>query len=166
MVLRDEKKYIVGNNVLSPNRDSSALERERYKELERAKQERNRRIKQKQRKRKLSVIQVVALVFISGITLVWRDAKIYSMQKNLATTKREIETTRLKNEALKVDLLKVSSIEYVKTQAEKNLNMVEPQKNSAMAIDLSKDNFNLPKESTAEKNLISNFIDNLKRFLF
>ena len=166
MVLRDEKKYIVGSNVLSPNRDSSALERERYKELERAKQERNRRIKQKQRKRKLSVIQVVALVFISGITLVWRDAKIYSMQKNLATAKREIETTRLKNEALKVDLLKVSSIEYVKTQAEKKLNMVEPQKNSAMAIDLSKDNFNLPKESTAEKNLISNFIDNLKRFLF
>ncbi|WP_055667646.1 hypothetical protein [Desnuesiella massiliensis] len=166
MVLRDEKKYIIGSNVLSPNRDSSALERERYKELERAKQERNRRIKQKQRKRKLSVIQVVALVFISGITLVWRDAKIYNMQKNLATTKREIETTRLKNEALKVDLLKVSSIEYVKTQAEKNLNMVEPQKNSAMAIDLSKDNFDLPKENTAEKNLINNFIDNLKRFLF
>lgn len=166
MVLRDEKKYIVGSNVLSPNKDSNALERERYKELERAKQERNRRIKQKQRKRKLSVIQVVALVFISGITLVWRDAKIYNMQKNLSTAKREIETTRLKNEALKVDLLKVSSIEYVKTQAEKKLNMIEPQKNNAMAIDLTKDNFNLPKESTAEKNLLNNFIDSLKRFLF
>lgn len=164
MIIKDGKSYINGNTVLSPERKANEpLRKEQYDKLRKAQLERESRIKKEQLKKKKSTIQVITFIFALGLILIGRYAMIFNMQKNLSTIKKEIEVVNAQNEALKVDILRISSFEKVKNTSEKQLKMIEPDKNNALIMDLSKDNF---KDSKAQDAKAKSIIEKLKKYLF
>ena len=79
----------------------------------------------------------------------------------------QINQVTNENEALKVDLLKVSSLENIKSVAEGKLKMVIPNKDEVVRVDLSKENFEKyinDEEKNAESQ--GNLLTKIKDVLF
>lgn len=162
--MRDDKynEYkVFGNNAVVTERKIEKRELEKNEKLEKAKKERRLRELTKQRQQKKNIMQIVALVFIFGIIIIGRNATIYSMQKQLVSINSEIKEVRNDNESLKIELLKVSSLENIKNYAEKNLKMVNPDKSTIIRHDISKNNFTEQTESNINKTLLSKIKDAL-----
>lgn len=162
--MRDDKynEYrVFGSNAVVTERKIEKRELEKNEKLEKAKKERRLRILVKQRQQKKNIMQIVALVFIFGIIIIGRNASIYSMQKQLTSINSEIKEVRNDNEALKIELLKVSSLENIKNYAENNLKMINPDKSTVIRHDISKNNFTEPTESNINKTFLSKIKDAL-----
>lgn len=162
--MENKKVYISGNTALVPERKTNKpVKKDQYEKLRKSKQEREQRLRAERRKRKKSTIQLIALLFIMGVVLIGRYASIFSMQKELSTIKKEINSVNAQNEALKLDILKLSSFQNIKQSAEKHLKMVEPDKNNAIAVDLSKNNF---KSTEEDKKVEAGIVTLIKKYLF
>lgn len=134
--------YVKGNTALKPKRKSTDHNVDKkYEDLRKSKIDRKIRLKDKHKKNRNGIIQVGSLILLLGIATVWRDANVYAMRNNLSNIKKEINQVTNENEALKVDLLKVSSLENIKSVAEGRLKMVIPNKDEVVRVDLSKENF-------------------------
>jgi cell division protein FtsL len=157
-----KSNYINGNTVLAPQYDPSIDEE--YLKLKKKRKERLKNKNKKAVKTKLTIIRNIVLVFIVGVTLIGRYSSIYNMQKQVNNTQDEITNLNLQNDNLKVELVKQSDITKIEDTAVKKLNMVQPDKNVATYIDLSKDNFNNDTKITADKN--NNIIGELMKALF
>ena len=115
-----EYDYIRGNTVLNPKR--------RYDE-ERRKQEResiDRQRKEQQRKQReakkavvKNILQVASIALVLGVLTIARDGKMYRLQNDLSNVKTEVKTIKAENEALRVNLLKFSSLGDIKAFASK-----------------------------------------------
>ena len=121
-----EYEYIRGNTATQPRR-SSEPDRKRYEELQKAKRERKRRKLEEERRKRKGARQIAAAIAILGVITIARDTKVYSMQSDLAKL----------NEALRVELLKVASLDNIKTNAEEKLGMVVATKDEMLQMDLS-----------------------------
>lgn len=157
-----KNNYINGNTVLAPQYDPSIDEE--YLELKKKRKEKLKINNKKNMKIKLATIRNIILVFIIGVTLIGRYSSIYNMQKQLNKMQNEITDFNRQNDSLKVELVKQNDVAKVQETAVTKLNMVQPDKNSVIYTNLSKDNFNTDAKVTADKN--NNIIDKLIKAIF
>ena len=150
-----EYNYTRGNTALVPERKPQydKNKKQKIKEELRAK---------KIKKLKVNLISNVggisALVCILGGITLAIDGYVYDRQNELTQIKEEAEVSSDINDALKVMLLKYSSLENVKNVAENELSMVYPNKDNTIMIDMSKDYFShISEEENGES-----FLDKIK----
>jgi cell division protein FtsL len=143
LVKKSRFDYINGSTVYAPERHTeSPLKKEEYEKLRKTKIQRINRIKQKKNAQKRQVMVSIITVFAMGLSLIWGEAQVYRTQRELTKVKKEITEINRLNDDLKVQLLKVSSIENIKQSAENKLHMIIPDRKNVIYADLSKDNFN------------------------
>mgnify|MGYP001006943202 FL=1 len=150
-----EYNYTRGNTALVPERKPQydKNKKQKIKEELRAK-----KIKKLKVNLISNVVGISALVCILGGITLAIDGYVYDRQNELTEIKEETAASSDINDALKVMLLKYSSLENVKNVAENELSMVYPNKDNTIMIDMSKDYFSHINE---EENKES-FLDKIK----
>lgn len=150
-----EYNYTRGNTALVPERKPQydKNKKQKIKEELRAK-----KIKKLKVNLISNVVGISALVCILGGITLAIDGYVYDRQNELTEIKEETAVSSDINDALKVMLLKYSSLENVKNVAENELGMVYPNKDNTILIDMSKDYFSHINE---EENKES-FLDKIK----
>ena len=150
-----EYNYTRGNTALVPERKPQydKNKKQKIKEELRAK-----KIKKLKVNLISNVVGISALVCILGGINLAIDGYVYDRQNELTEIKEETAASSDINDALKVMLLKYSSLENVKNVAENELGMVYPNKDNTILIDMSKDYFSHINE---EENKES-FLDKIK----
>lgn len=150
-----EYNYTRGNTALVPERKPQydKNKKQKIKEELRAK-----KIKKLKVNLISNVVGISALVCILGGITLAIDGYVYDRQNELTQIKEEAEVSSDINDALKVMLLKYSSLENVKNIAENELSMVYPNKDNTIMIDMSKDYFShISEEENGES-----FLDKIK----
>ena len=150
-----EYNYTRGNTALVPERKPQydKNKKQKIKEELRAK-----KIKKLKVNLISNVVGISALVCILGGITLAIDGYVYDRQNELTQIKEEAEVSSDINDALKVMLLKYSSLENVKNVAENELSMVYPNKDNTIMIDISKDYFShISEEENGES-----FLDKIK----
>ena len=150
-----EYNYTRGNTALVPERKPQydKNKKQKIKEELRAK-----KIKKLKVNLISNVVGISALVCILGGITLAIDGYVYDRQNELTEIKEEAEVSLDINDALKVTLLKYSSLENVKNVAENELSMVYPNKDNTIMIDMSKDYFShISEEENGES-----FLDKIK----
>jgi len=131
-----EFEYVNGNTVVKPERRERETDKRKYEELQRSKKERNKRIREEEKKKRNGILQIAAFIFIVGIFIITRDSQVYSTQRDIDKINSEIKLIKDDNEAIRVELLKVSSLANIKTKAETKLGMVPATKENTIQIEL------------------------------
>ena len=161
-----EGNYTRGNHALKPKRKISTPKKTKELEkLKKLKKDKRNKLKDKKEDSKKSISLIIATIFILGIIIIWRDTSVFSLQNKLTQLNKDIKSMVVDNEALKVDLLKTSSIETVKNTAESKLKMVTPSKDEVIRIE-EKQNIAMPKEKgneTKNKSFLTKIKDALTR---
>ena len=150
-----EYNYTRGNTALVPERKPQydKNKKQKIKEELRAK-----KIKKLKVNLISNVVGISALVCILGGITLAIDGYVYDRQNELTQIKEEAEVSSDIDDALKVMLLKYSSLENVKNVAENELSMVYPNKDNTIMIDMSKDYFShISEEENGES-----FLDKIK----
>ena len=150
-----EYNYTRGNTALVPERKPQydKNKKQKIKEELRAK-----KIKKLKVNLISNVVGISALVCILGGITLAIDGYVYDRQNELTQIKEEAEVSSDINDALKVMLLKYSSLENVKNVAENELSIVYPNKDNTIMIDMSKDYFShISEEENGES-----FLDKIK----
>lgn len=132
-----EVDYIRGNTVNAPQRKYDDIRKD--KSSEDAKKRKNKLLKEKKKKTRNGALQIALVIFILGVLTIWRDTKVYNLQTQIGTLNNEIKMINSENEALKVDLLKNSSLKNIESSAKKKLGMISPVDAKKVDVDLSKD---------------------------
>jgi cell division protein FtsL len=147
----NKENYINGNTVLAPNYEPiGPSKKQEYEKLRKAKAENLNKKREKRVNSKAKTLSNIALVFIIGVTLIFRYASIYNIQKNLSNIKSHTINLNKENENLKVELVKASNLDNVEKIATEKLHMVRAEKAHAIYTDLTKENF--AKVTNANKN--------------
>ena len=158
--------YTRGNHALKPKRKISTPKKTKeLDKLKKLRKDKKNKLREKKNNSKKSISLIIAMIFILGITIIWRDGKVFSLQNKLTELNKDIKSMVVDNESLKVDLLKTSSIETIKNTAESNLKMVIPSKDQVIRIE-EKQNIEIPKEKgneTKNKSFLTKIKDVLKR---
>ena len=154
----------MGAREYNYTRGNTALVTERKPQYDKNKKQ---KIKEELRAKKIkklkvnlisNVVGISALVCILGGITLAIDGYVYDRQNELTQIKEEAEVSSDINDALKVMLLKYSSLENVKNVAENELSMVYPNKDNTIMIDMSKDYFShISEEENGES-----FLDKIK----
>ena len=74
------------------------------------------------------------------------------MQKELSTLNSQINTINDENEALRIELLKIGSLENIKTNAESKLGMSIATKDNTMQIEVPSSYFEEKNDNADDKN--------------
>ena len=150
-----EYNYTRGNTALVPERKPQYDKNKKQKIKEEL---RANKIKKLKVNLISNVVGISALVCILGGITLAIDGYVYDRQSELTQIKEEAEVSSDINDALKVMLLKYSSLENVKNVAENELSMVYPNKDNTIMIDMSKDYFShISEEENGES-----FLDKIK----
>ena len=150
-----EYNYTRGNTALVPERKPQYDKNKKQKIKEEL---RGKKIKKLKVNLISNVVGISALVCILGGITLAIDGYVYDRQNELTQIKEEAEVSSDINDALKVMLLKYSSLENVKNVAENELSMVYPNKDNTIMIDMSKDYFShISEEENGES-----FLDKIK----
>lgn len=162
-----EYDYIKGNTALNPKRKVNERDNKKYDELKKSKKNRERRIQEQKRKTRATMLQISLFILIMGIITIARDSQVFTMQKELTNINKEIKIYEAENEALKVDLLKASSLDNIKDIAENKLEMNIATKDNIVAVDLSQNYFKEldqkdKSENKESKGIINKVLDALK----
>lgn len=161
-----DSNYTRGNHALKPKKKISTPKKTKeLDKLKKLRKDKKNKLRDKKKNSKKSVSLIIVMIFVLGITIIWRDASVFSLQNKLTQLNKEIKNMKVDNEALKVDLLKSSSIETVKNTAESNLKMVIPSKDEVIRIE-EKQNIEIPKEKSSDdknKSWLTKIKDALKR---
>lgn len=132
-----EVDYIRGNTANAPQRKYDDIRKD--KSIEDAKKRKNKLLKEKKKKTRNAALQIALVIFVLGVLTIWRDTKVYNLQTQIGTLNNEIKVVNSENEALKVDLLKNSSLKNIESSAKKKLGMIAPVDAQKVNVDLSKD---------------------------
>lgn len=138
-LLEKKNNYIDGSAVRNPLRREHLNEEKRLEEIERKKREKIRRLKAKEVRSRWAIIQIAVIFLVLGVSSLIRDSKIYKMQNNLSKLGNEVKLTAAQNEALRVSLLKASSLQNIEREATSKLGMSIASKKDVTYIDTSKD---------------------------
>lgn len=166
-IMGREYDYIRGNTAVNPKRKYEEFnEDQKRKELERAEKEKRRKLRELKDKKTKDIIHVALIICILGIATIMRDGKIYRGQEQLTNIKKDVRNVVASNEALRVDLLKFSSLDNIKATAG-NIGMVNPSSSKSITVDMSKDYFPELTEDVnnkkVNKGLFSKLRDALKK---
>ena len=131
-----EVDYIRENTANVPQRKYNDIKKD--KSLEDSKKRKNKLLKEKKKKTRNGALQIALVIFVLGVLTIWRDTKVYNLQTQIGTLNNEIKTINSENEALKVDLLKNSSLKNIESSAKKKLGMISPVDAKKVNVDLSK----------------------------
>jgi cell division protein FtsL len=167
VIISEKENYFNGNTVLVPEYiPTNPKKREELEKLEKARKQNVEKKRNKRIEYKFNVIRNIGIIFIIGITLIYRYSVIYNMQKNINMINDEISTVNKQNEDLRIQLIKVSSIQEVEKVATEKLHMISPDKNHVIYSDLSKNNF--IGEATKNTNIVEkeNIFNKLISMLF
>ncbi|MDD6795259.1 MAG: cell division protein FtsL [Clostridiaceae bacterium] len=145
-----EFEYVKGNVVTSPKRDEQQ-ERKRQEEQKRAKRQKERKKFEEIRQTRKSVLQIATLIFVIGLVIITRDSKVYNMQKEISKIDDQISAVKDENEALKVELLKVSSLNTIQENAEAKLGMEIATKDNTIKIEIPKSYYDYVEKADLNK---------------
>lgn len=138
---RKEYYYVRGNTAIAPSKKDDERKDDKQ-QIKRQKKANKQKALERQKKSDRKYMFVIATsIFILGITLISREGSIYKMQKQVSTMKNEISNFKENNEALKVKILKHSSLSNVEENAVSKLSMHIPQKQDVVKIDFSENYF-------------------------
>lgn len=145
-----EFDYVKGNTVQKPTRKHKE-QNKKNKSIERAKRNKQRKQHENKRKTRVACLQIASLIFLVGFVTISRDTKVYKMQKELSSINKEIKTVTDNNEALRVDLLKISALDNIKNNAESKLGMSIATKDNTTQIVVPNNYFEEDNNSADEK---------------
>lgn len=142
MVVR-EYDYIKGSTAVKPERK---IREKKHNNKKRGlhKLKRNKQLLEQQKQRKNNrkyAATIAAMIFTFGCITILGDSRVYKMQKNVTDLNSDIKKMQEENEALKVKLLKFSSLSNIEESAVANLGMVTPNQGDTIKIDFSEDYF-------------------------
>lgn len=158
MIIAENKNIVSGSSALAPQRiPSKDRETQRHKDLEKLRKEHQRINKEKSINKKVVILRNIALLFIVGLTLVYRYSIIFNMEKDILDVKKQISNINAENESLRINLLKYNDINLLEEEAFKNLNMIPKSRVNDIYIDLDKNNFknNIQEGEKESDNLFS-----------
>lgn len=136
-----EYDYIRGNTAIKPKKVNREIEKQiEKKQLEEKRRQIQRQEKLKTKQKVMSILQVATVALVLGVSAIAMDGKVYKAQKELTNLKNDISIATAEGEALRVDMLKNSSIEDIKKLAD-GLNMKAPDKNDVVTINITKNFF-------------------------
>ena len=87
-----------------------------------------------------NILQVASITLVLGVLTIARDGKVYRLQNNLSSLKNDVKSVSAENEALRVNLLKLASLEEINVAAS-NAGMKVPQKDNIIFVNITKDFF-------------------------
>lgn len=142
MIERDFN-YINGNTAVQPKREIERKVERREKERRLEDYKRKKLKKEKIKKAKnlkifFSVVQMAVLAFTLGSIIITRDSKVYSLKSTMKSINKDIKEMTEENEAMKIDLLKNSSLRNVEKNAKSKTKMIEAKEAKKVEVDLSK----------------------------
>ena len=151
---KGEYDYIKGSTATKPVRKSNVQNPNReYKETRKVKQDRKARLKIKKKNDRRYVLSVAGIILCFGCATILGDSKVYNMQKQVRELNTEINQMQEENEALKVKILKFSSLSNIQESAEARISMVMPGKEDSVKLDFSKNYFeSVQDEDSNEEN--------------
>ena len=123
-----------GSSALKPHRKEQTIPSKETYDKKKKKIEQQRRKKQKDKKIKKSVYQIVLLILVVGGITISRDVKVYKTQQQLDSLNKEINSVITENEALKVQILKASSLDKIEDTAKNKLKMILPTKENMIKL--------------------------------
>lgn len=136
-----EYDYIRGNTVLNPKRRFEEEKRRQEREnIERQKKEQQRKQRENRKAVVKNILQVASIALVLGVLTIARDGRVYRLQNDLSNVKSEAKTVTAENEALRVNLLKFSSLGDIKDFASK-AGMKVPQNDDIITVNITKDFF-------------------------
>ena len=167
---RREYDYIKGSTALAPERKRKVRKPdEKYKQFQRRKkiQNRNTLLRNRRKNDRKYLLTVAVVIFGLGVITITGDIKVYNMQKSVTELNSSIKQTQEDNEALKVQLLKFSSLNNIQEKAKAQLAMSIPKKEETVKIDFSQNYFNdlkpnVSKNNTKETSFLSKLINSIK----
>ncbi|WP_460277356.1 FtsB/FtsL family cell division protein [Clostridium sp. CTA-5] len=163
-----EYDYIKGSTAVKPSRKSIVTTPRRSKyNLRKVKKNANKKLKNQSIETRKNVLMTSVMIFCLGVMVITGDAKVYNIQQKVTEVDSQIKIAQETNEALKVKLLKFSSLQNIKNISESHLAMVVPNKSDIVKIDFSENYFaNLEntndEENKTKKGLFSKLKDAFK----
>ena len=140
MALPNRVQYM--NTAPNPEivREKRRAQEEETRRLEKSRLEFTKKNAVRNNKRKMSAALTILFVATGLFFTIFRSCMIYNMQNEYVQLQNETRITLKNNEALQADIIKASSIGEI---AEKSLELelVSVDKESIIAVDLSKNNF-------------------------
>ena len=123
-----------GSSALKPQIKEQTIPSKETYDKKKKKIEQQRRKKQKDKKIRKSVYQIVLLILVVGGITISRDVKVYKTQQQLDSLNKEINSVITENEALKVQILKASSLDKIEETAKNKLKMILPTKENMIKL--------------------------------
>lgn len=152
---RREYDYIKGSTALAPERKHRVRKPDKkYKQIQRRKkiQTKNTLLRNKRKNDRKYVLTVAIVILSLGFITISSDSKVYNMQKKVTDLNTQITQTEESNEALKVKVLKFSSLNNIEQNAETKLSMIMPKKEETVKIDFSQNYFKDLRPTVSENN--------------
>lgn len=157
---RREYEYIKGNTVLAPERKRRVVRKpdKKYTHIQRKKQLNNKNtfLKSKRKNDRKYLLTVAGVIVTLGFMTISGDGKVYTMEKKLGSLNTAIKQTQEENEALKVKIIKFSSLNNIEQNANSKLSMFVPSKKETVKIDFSQNYFKDLKPKSSENNTKDN----------
>lgn len=133
--------YVKGNTAVAPVRKPKINKNNKKKNSILRKKNKQRAINESKKSDRKYLFLVVATVFTIGCVTIAGDTNIYNMQRQVTQLDSNIKTMKEENEALKVKLLKYSSLGNIEENASTKLGMYMPSTNDVVKIDFSENYF-------------------------
>lgn len=168
---RREYEYIKGNTVLAPERKTRVRKPDKkYKQIQRRKKliNQNTLLRNRRKNDRKYMLTVAAIIIGLGLITISEDIKVYNMQSKETKLAYAIKQTQEDNEALKVKVLRFSSLNNIQENAKNKLAMFVPNKEETVRIDFSENYFkdlkpdNSEANTTKESNLFSKLMSLIK----
>lgn len=148
---------IKGNTAIKPLKKTTVRKANKQSENRKNKINKNKLFKkQKQSDRKYMLTVIITILGLGCVTIAG-DGKVYKMQQQVTNLENEISSTKEENEALRVKILKYSSLNNIEENASNTLGMHVAHGSDVVKIDFSNNYFENVEESTSYKKEESSF---------
>lgn len=147
-----EYDYIKGNTVSAPERKSRVRKPDKKNRQIQRRKNRSALLKNRRKNDRKYILTMAMIIFTFGFITISGDSKVYNMQKKVSDLNTQIKQTEEGNEALKVKMLKFSSLTNIQGNAGSKLAMFIPSKEEVVKIDFSENYFKDIKPSNIDNN--------------
>lgn len=140
---RGEYSYgVKGNTAVKPLKKTTICKPKKNSQIRKQKKndKKNMFRRERQSDRKY-IFTVILFVLGLGCITIAGDGKVYKLQNNVTTLENQINSTKEENEALRVKILKYSSLDNIEENAGNSLGMYLPHSDDVVKIDFSDDYF-------------------------
>lgn len=157
---------IKGNTAVKPLKKTTIRKPKKNSQIRKRKKNHKKKLfrEERQSDRKY-MFTVILFVLGLGCITIAGDSKVYKLQKTVTALENQISNTKEENEALRVKILKYSSLDNIEENAGNSLGMYVPHSDDVVKIDFSDDYFkDVNVNNTAIQKEESGFIDFFAKF--